>query len=487
MDFNLIGVFLSNGAEYNLIDRNNISSNTESGIREDDKSYNTYSNNTLIGNSDYGIRLFDTHDDTISNNTISGSNYGIYLSSSYSNIIEGNNLSNNNVSIYLISSNNNIISENTANSNNWYGILITSSDNNTLTSNTALNNTLWDFYSTTNSLNNTVTNLNINSTISFTSKDIAIRGTTASASDPSGYRNINKFVNATNNSADSWLFLNISYSNDDISGLSESSLKVWEYNGTTWLQVQGTNGVNTASNYAFANITNFSTFAVFGTVITTTQTSTGGSGGSGSGSGSVTTSEPYDNIATAEVYDKNLIANKSVTYIFKAPELGIYNIVVTGKENENDIVLRVESLKSTSKLVNVLAPGTVYRNINIWVGTKRMKEALIRFKVDNSWLEYNNLASSDVKMVKWDGSKWVHLETAQKNKDIAYTYYEAKTYTFSAFAISGLKSLAVPTATLAIEVTGTPAIPKEKAPGFELGLVIGTLLAIYVFRGKKCN
>ncbi len=86
-------------------------------------------------------------------------------------------------------------------------------------------------------------------------------------------------------------------------------------------------------------------------------------------------------------------------------------------------------------------------------------------------------------MVKWDGSKWVQLETAEKNKDDKYTYYEAKTDTFSVFAIAGLKGVEVPTATPAVAATTAP--PTEKAPGFELALSAAALCAVYLFSRKR--
>lgn len=70
-----------------------------------------------------------------------------------------------------------------------------------------------------------------------------------------------------------------------------------------------------------------------------------------------------------------------------------------------------------------------------------------------------------MKMVKWDGSKWVQIETAEKTRDSAYTYYESKTDTFSVFAITGLKGEAVPTATPVIEVTETSAKPSGTVAG----------------------
>jgi len=213
------------------------------------------------------------------------------------------------------------------------------------------------------------------------------------------------------------------------------------------------------------------------------------SGGGGSG---VVTSEPYDNIATSERNDMSLIANKSVTYIFKVPELGIYEIAVTGKENENDIALRVELLKGTSKLAKVQAPGIVYKNVNVWAGTEKMKEALIRFRVENSWLENNSLADSDVKMARLDGSQWTQIETVEKTKDDTNTYYEAKTETFHVFAIIGSKdgvvvltktpagalteTSAKPTGTALPTSTVSPVpAPAKNVPGFEFALAIAIL------------
>jgi len=245
--------------------------------------------------------------------------------------------------------------------------------------------------------------------------------------------------------------------------------------------------VNDSYTFAFS-MNGFSTFALVAAAALAPASSSGSVGGSG-----VVTSEPYVNIEKSESYYKSLIANRTVTYTFKVPDLGIYEIAVTGKENENDIALRVEVLKSTSKLVTVEAPGIVYKNVNMWAGTKKIKNALIRFKVENSWLINNSLDGSDIKMVKWDGSQWTTLETTEKTREDKYTFYEAKTDTFSLFAITGLKSEEVmPTATPAAEVsiipvkpTGTTPSPTKKVPGFELVPAAGALGAIFRFARKR--
>ncbi len=217
-----------------------------------------------------------------------------------------------------------------------------------------------------------------------------------------------------------------------------------------------------------------------------TQQGSSSSGGSGVG-GAVVTSEPFTNIEKAETFDRRLIANTPVLYSYKTFELGIYEIVLTGKENEDDVPLRVEVLKGTSKLATISAPGMVYKNVNVWAGTKQIKKVLIRFKVENSWITDNNLASSDVKMVTWDGSKWVQLETLKKSEDAVYTFYEAKTDALFIFSITGLKGEVVPTATQVIEMTEIPAkaivTPKSKGtPGFELIMAITMILVVYILR-----
>jgi PGF-pre-PGF domain-containing protein len=293
--------------------------------------------------------------------------------------------------------------------------------------------------------------------------------------------------------------------------LNENTLKLYWYNpNTTSWKLLGPGGRpypdytsiggpkvlgserNTTARYVRVTINHFSTFVLVGDIVSTSTTSDGGSSG-GTGSGGIVTGESFDNIAKSESYDKDLIAGTPVTYAFTSPELGVYEIAFTNKENENGIAVRVEALKGTSKQVTVQAPGTVYRNINILAGTKRMKEALVRFRVENTWLGSNSIAGSDVKLVKWDGSQWTMLETAQTTKDDTYTNYEAKTDTFSVFAITGLKGgIIVPTATpVAAETqamptgTGTPApSPTKKVPGFEFVLTVAILSVAYQF-GKK--
>ncbi len=191
--------------------------------------------------------------------------------------------------------------------------------------------------------------------------------------------------------------------------------------------------------------------------------SSGGGGGGGGGGG--TSGENYTNIEVKEKYDLFIFKDKLTSYTFNRSNPILF-VNITGNINAGETTATVEVLRNTSSLVNRSAPDKVYKNVNIWVGTsgfavpKNIKEAVITFKVENSWLSSNNLESSDITMVRWNGSYWNQLETSQTMKDSTYTYYEAKTYAFSPFAIKGISKAAIPLVTtqsgIALD-TGTQA------------------------------
>jgi len=215
---------------------------------------------------------------------------------------------------------------------------------------------------------------------------------------------------------------------------------------------------------------------------------------SSNGGGSVPSGEELKNIELKETYEKYISKDAPASYVFSQSGNPVSEVSITSNINAGDIAIKIEVLRGTSSLVSSPPSGTVYKNIDIWVGTsgfavpKNIKEAFIKFRVENSWITSNNLASSDVHMIKWDGSKWAQIVTSEKNKDATYTYYEAKTDSFSAFAITGLKGVIVPTATPEGEVTETPLEPtvtptaattKKGIPSFE-GIMTIVAIAVLV-------
>jgi len=220
----------------------------------------------------------------------------------------------------------------------------------------------------------------------------------------------------------------------------------------------------------------------------TIQSSTSG----GSGGLSAVSSEPLENILTSEKKEKNLIANSAVTFEFTSKEHSIEKILVTGKDNEVDISIKVEVLKGVSKQVTSPPPGIVFKNINIISSTKRMQEAVIRFKVDNSWITANNIET--IQMLKWSGNSWLQFEAKELSKDELFTYFETKTQSFSVFAITGISKVEEPQTTQTQEDKVTPektekpaqpqASPGKRTAGFELISAMIAIILLYKIRVK---
>lgn len=218
------------------------------------------------------------------------------------------------------------------------------------------------------------------------------------------------------------------------------------------------------------------------------SSSSGGGGGSGGSSG-----ENYSNIEVTEKYDLPIYKDKVTSYRFINSRIPIMYVNITGNISTEVLTGFVESLKSTSTLVAGPAPGIVYKNANIWIGTKgfaipkNIKMSVVTFRVETSWIRSNNLAGGDIKLLRWDGTKWATLETTQKSEDGVYTYFESNTNSFSPFAITGLKEQ-VRTVTPGQTATIPPATPPAATAGkltepestMNRALIIGVLIVICV-------
>lgn len=254
-------------------------------------------------------------------------------------------------------------------------------------------------------------------------------------------------------------------------------------------------GVNTTDNYVWANVTHYSSYGVAGTVTSTTTpsgSSSSGSGGGGGGGG--TSGENYSNIVVKEKYEQYLFKDKATHYRFTNASNLIISVIITGNTNAGAITTSVEVLKDTSTLVKTPAPGIVYKNINIWVGTsgfavpKNIKTAVIEFKVDNSWIKNNGLSGSDVKLVKWDGSQWIQLETREIGQSGEFILYEGTTNSFSPFAIVAKVSGTIPSETTQIsQPTTAPTAPPSgvekptpSSAGTYIIIAIGIILAVII-------
>ncbi len=205
----------------------------------------------------------------------------------------------------------------------------------------------------------------------------------------------------------------------------------------------------------------------------------GGSSSSGGGGGGVTSGEPFGNILRSEKRDGTLIANKPAIFSYTTPD-AIHQIAVIGTENENDVSIRVETLKDTSKLVAKPAPGTVHINENVWANSKKIKEVTIRFRVEKDWIMSNGVKKEDIRLLRWQDNDWKQLETKVLSSDDVYSYFESSSPGFSSFAISALKSETSLAATTAVAPgAATPAkTPSVTSAGPQTGQAISWVYII---------
>ena len=252
---------------------------------------------------------------------------------------------------------------------------------------------------------------------------------------------------------------------------------------------------NTLTLNAISSIpggTIFDTLSITGPSSNGGGSSGGGGSSSGGGGGGGGSDENSTNIEVIEKYDLEISKGVLTSYRFKEPRNPIMFVNITGNASIGVVTGTVEVLKGTSTLVNAVPGGLVYKNANIWIGTlgmavpKNIKEALIKFKVDNSWMSTNGVSASDIVLVKWDGSSWIDLETKVLSKDDTNTYLEGKTNSFSPFAIKAVKPSGPSSQLTPIGTStqpkgeGTPKPTKTKTPGFDIVMAVVSISGLYL-------
>jgi len=314
---NFDGVILLSSSDNNVIS-NDVTRNVRDGILLDSSSGNNLKSNNATGNGGAGISLSfsSNNNDVIGNNVSGNSQDGLGLASSSSNNIsankargndrngielnneaDGNNVTSNSVSrnglsgiLVFSSSENNDITDNNVTGNNQRrstdeaGIRIEDSADTEITKNRVRRNNVFGVLAVNasrlairNSMvagndgvvlslqtdNTTLENVDVNSSvISGTATQVDINETVSPPADPSNAQNIGQYFNATNRTSGSFFDATVSYTDADASGVDESSLALWNFDGN-WTKLVGST-VDTGANTVSANITSFSVFAPLG-------------------------------------------------------------------------------------------------------------------------------------------------------------------------------------------------------------------------------
>jgi len=176
---------------------------------------------------------------------------------------------------------------------------------------------------------------------------------------------------------------------------------------------------------------------------TSKETQPSGSGGGGGGRGDIDTGEEYENIELKEIATVYVSSGSNVSYQFENPGNPVIYVNYTALSSSGSITTTIEVLKSTSALAADAPPGVVYKNVNIWVGTyryateKNIKDPVIGFKVDRTWLHENLVLTSTIRLNRYTSGIWNPLSTVKTHEDTGYVYFKSQTPGFSLFAITG--------------------------------------------------
>ena len=240
----------------------------------------------------------------------------------------------------------------------------------------------------------------------------------------------------------------------------------------------------------------------------------GGSGGSsgGRGGGGAGSPEPGRNVEVKEISNERVFKGTRTCFRFKGETNDIVTVEFDPKKSFGKTTAIVEMLKNTSSIVKEPAPGTVYRNVNVWVGNSgfsspdNLENARINFRVSRAWITEQGVNKNTVTLYRYSQGSWNPLPTTPSREDEVYFYFIAETPGISPFAISSteerIQSVEISPSKIGENQTsneekasdkgkqGIPASNMEKeekksSPGLEAVFIVAELLVLYAALKKK--
>jgi methanogen extracellular protein (TIGR04279 family)/PGF-pre-PGF domain-containing protein len=234
-------------------------------------------------------------------------------------------------------------------------------------------------------------------------------------------------------------------------------------------------------------------------------------GSGGSSSGSMSSPESSKNIKSKEISEQFISNGKIIRFDFPKKATPIVYIEFKAKKSVGKTKTIVEELTGKSSLTPNEPTGEIYNHINIWVGNNgfananSIENATVGFKVSKDWINGNHIKVDSVVLQHFANKKWEPLPTKKINEDTGYVYFEAKTSSFSPFAISAeklvteengetgqLPSKVTPEEEITVNTSNGTA-PQEnndsgisKVASFSIGFVVVLLIgAAFILKNKK--
>ena len=122
-------------------------------------------------------------------------------------------------------------------------------------------------------------------------------------------------------------------------------------------------------------------------------------------------------------------------------EIGTANIaeILIGARNRvENVAINVEELESQPAGIPALG-GSVYSYVNIEasISSSDIESSKIKFWVERSWIQLNNIDVSKIRLNRYSADGWEQLTTSKVEEGVTKIYFSAESSGFSTFAVTG--------------------------------------------------
>jgi PGF-pre-PGF domain-containing protein len=153
-------------------------------------------------------------------------------------------------------------------------------------------------------------------------------------------------------------------------------------------------------------------------------------------------SEPQTNIQHTEISQVYINNSQNVNISITNYNSVVNNINFDATKSLGKTTVVVEDLRDKSHLINNPPAGNIYKSFNIWinngnVNNNYIKNSIVNFQVEKSWLKKNNFDNSAIVLNRYINGKWVVVPVTITGHNTKYVYFKAKVSGYSSFAITG--------------------------------------------------
>jgi parallel beta-helix repeat protein len=231
----------------------------------------TVSDSTAVRNDGYGFFLRDATDSRLHDNTAAENGRGgIQSNAGVNNTLRNNTARDNGGDGVRLNDNfgneETLVVNNTASNNAGAGFFTGDGDNNTLRDNGAYGNDD-ALVVGGNAATSEVERLDVgdstaaNTTLSMRGENVSVSAAASPPDNPDA-AGIGRYFRAESTGGSSFLDVSIHYDEADVTPVDETTLALWQYDGTTWTEADGST-VDTSARTVSANLSGFSTVGAF--------------------------------------------------------------------------------------------------------------------------------------------------------------------------------------------------------------------------------